>query len=156
MRALLLFTALPVPWVAGFAFNLYDLGFYGLYPRQKFHSVDLEPPAPKITRWDSRCDSGNLFITPRGPSVQGLARGPVILDAKGNLIWMDNDKFHQAMNFKVQQYKGEDYLTFWTKTKKTKKTKKGKKKMKTKKSYVLVGPPPFLSRVDQYTSDLSA
>jgi hypothetical protein len=26
------------------------------------------------------------------------------------------DKFGQAMNFQVQKYKGQDYLTFWTGT----------------------------------------
>ncbi|KIX98770.1 uncharacterized protein Z520_05231 [Fonsecaea multimorphosa CBS 102226] len=34
----------------------------------------------------------------KGPLVSGPARGPVILDAKGNLVWMENDKFEQAMN----------------------------------------------------------
>lgn len=41
--------------------------------------------------------------------------GPAMLDARGNLIWME-DKFGQAMNFQVQKYKGQDYLTFWTGT----------------------------------------
>ncbi|KAI1611574.1 ASST-domain-containing protein [Exophiala viscosa] len=98
MRSSLLFAALFLSWVGAFSFNTYDLGFHGLYPRQHFHTVDFEPPAPKITRWDSRCDSGNLLLTPRGPSVRGSARGPVMLDARGNLIWMDNDNFEQAMN----------------------------------------------------------
>ncbi|CZR69900.1 uncharacterized protein PAC_19800 [Phialocephala subalpina] len=132
MRSFLLFAALPVPWVATFSFNAYDLGFHGMYPRQHFHSVDFEAPAPKITQWDSACDPGNLLLTPRGPLVTGPARGPVILDARGNLIWMDNDKFKQAMNLNVQKYKGKDYLTFWTKSKKNSNAKH------SKKSYVLL------------------
>lgn len=138
MRSSLLFTAIPVLWVAAFSFNSYDLGFYGIYPRQYFHSVEFEAPAPKITRWDSRCNSGNLLLTPRGPSVVGAARGPVMLDARGNLVWMDNKRFEQAMNLNVQKYNGQDYLTFWTKTKKTSHAKH------SKKSYVLVGPTTFL------------
>lgn len=149
MRSLLLFAASLVSGVAAFSFNAYDLGFHGIYPRQKFHTVDLEPPAPKITRWDSRCDSGNLLLTPRGPSVKGPARGPVMLDARGELIWMDNKKFEQAMNLDVQEYKGQDYLTFWTKTKKTAHSK-------SKKSYVLVGQASFPCRVLGYPADLSA
>ena len=39
--------------------------------------------------------------------------GPVIMDARGELVWME-DKFGQAMDFKMQHYKGQDYLTFWT------------------------------------------
>ncbi|KAE8442498.1 hypothetical protein EG329_003279 [Mollisiaceae sp. DMI_Dod_QoI] len=132
MRSFLLFPALPIPWVAAFSFNAYDLGFHGMYPRQHFHSVDFEPPAPKITKWSSECDSGNLLLTPRGPLVSGPARGPVMLDAKGNLIWMDNDKFEQAMNLNVQKYKGQDYLTFWTKKKKSSHAKH------SKKSYVML------------------
>ncbi|KIW83543.1 hypothetical protein Z517_02788 [Fonsecaea pedrosoi CBS 271.37] len=132
MRSFLFFAALPIHWVTAFSFNAYDLGFRGIYPRQHFHSVDLEAPAPRITQWDSRCDSGNLFLTPRGPFVNGAARGPVILDARGNLVWMEHDQFEQAMNFNVQKYKGEDYLTFWTKTKKKRHSKH------SKKSYVLL------------------
>lgn len=106
-----------------------------MYPRQSFHSVDFEPPKSKITKWDPACDYGSLFFTPRGPLVNGAARGPVITDPKGNLIWMDNDQFEQAMNFNVQKYKGEDYLTFW------RKAKKGAHKGFPKKSYVMVCAP---------------
>ncbi|KAH8811268.1 ASST-domain-containing protein [Xylogone sp. PMI_703] len=130
MRSFLLFAALPASLAAGFSFNAWDLGFSGLYPRRHFHSVDLEAPAPKFTHWDDRCDPGHLLLTPRGPSVTGKARGPVILDARGNLIWMETDKFQQALSLEVQKYKGEDYLTFWMKTK--------TKKNKTKKSYVML------------------
>ena len=169
MRSVLLFTAVPVSWVAAFSLNAYDLGFQGLYPRQHFQSVNFQPPTVKTTQWDDKCDSGNLFLTPRGPYVTGKARGPVITDPKGNLIWMDNHKFAQAMNFNVQTYKGEEYLTFWTKQKpkkhakhlknskdkdpqdpdseepndaevhESKKIKDSKKPKKSKKSYVMVG-----------------
>ncbi|RVX72947.1 hypothetical protein B0A52_03300 [Exophiala mesophila] len=133
MKFLLLCAAFFAPWAAAFSFNSYDLGFHGLYPRQHFHSVDLEPPAPKITKWDSRCDTGgSLLLTPRGPWVTGAARGPVILDPRGNLVWMGNGQFEQAMNLNVQKYKGQDYLTFWTKIKKSRNAKH------SKKSYVML------------------
>ncbi|KIW73069.1 hypothetical protein PV04_01216 [Phialophora macrospora] len=141
--SLLLFAttlAIPGSLVTGFEFNAYDLGLQGIYPRHRFHSVDFEAPKPKITRWDSRCNDGNLLLTPRGPYVQGKARGPTMLDARGNLIWAGNDEFEQVINLNVQKYKGEDYLTFWTKVKKNKlkhqnkkhKNKKGKDKDKDK------------------------
>ncbi|PBP23733.1 hypothetical protein BUE80_DR005412 [Diplocarpon rosae] len=47
---------------------------------------------------------------------------------------MDNDQFHQAMNLNVQRYRGEDFLTFWTKQEKSKKN--GGKK--SKKSFVML------------------
>ena len=140
MKFSILLAALLVPaGTVAFSFNTYDLGLSGLYPRQRFQSADFEPPVPKITRWDSRCYSGNVFLTPRGPLVSGKSRGPIILDAKGNLVWMDNKQFKQAMNLNVQSYKGKDYLTFWTKTKKN---KKGGHKKHSKKSFVLVCCPP--------------
>lgn len=139
--------------------NAYDLGFRGMYPRQHFQSVNFEPPATKVTKWDDRCDDGNvLLMTPRGPLVEGNARGPVITDAKGNLIWMDNKKYEQAMNLNVQTYKGQDYLTFWTKHKKNKhkKGKDGKKKKKSKKSYVMVGLASCPFHTHEHASDLLA
>jgi hypothetical protein len=142
MKPFLFFAALPAPLVAAFSLNAYDLGLQGWYPRQHFESVALEPLKPKITQWDSRCDYGSLFLTPRGPSVQGAARGPIILDAKGNLVWMGSGKFEQAMDLNVQRYKGKDYLTFWNKEKKM---KKKDKKQHSKKSWVMVGTPSPLS-----------
>ncbi|CAL3973431.1 unnamed protein product [Diplocarpon coronariae] len=140
MSSLALVAALPLlaSPVAAFALNTYDLGLRGLYPRQHFHSVNLEPLQPVITQWDARCDYGNLFFTVRGPSVQGLARGPVITDARGELVWMDNDQFHQAMNLNVQRYRGEDFLTFWTKHDHSKRKKKNGARKKSKKSFVML------------------
>lgn len=131
MKSILL-TACLLTTSTAFSFNAYDLGLHGLYPRQHFHTVDLQPPVPRITRWDSRCDPGHLFITPRGPLVTGAARGPVVLDAKGGLLWMDNTRWTQAMNLNVQRYKDKDYLTFWTKT------VTPKSNAKSKKSFVMV------------------
>lgn len=110
---ILLFTSLSSPSRA-FSFNAYDLGFRGLYPRQYFQSTDLQPPVMRIDRWDSRCDEGYLLLTPRGPLVTGSARGPVVMDSRGELIWMDHTRWSQAMGLNVQRFRGEDYLTFWT------------------------------------------
>jgi hypothetical protein len=35
-----------------------------------------------------------------------------MLDPKSSLVWME-DKFGQVMNFNVQKYNGQDYMTFW-------------------------------------------
>jgi hypothetical protein len=135
MRASLFFAAFPVTSVVAFSITAFDLGFYGIYPRQRFHSVDFEAPVLKITQWDPRCDSGNLLLSPRGKAVS--APGPVMLDASGNLIWME-DKFGQAMNFNVQKYKGQKFMSFWMGTDHA---------AHSNGSYVLVGPSHFLFRV---------
>lgn len=70
--------------------------------------------------------------------MSGVARGPAILDAKGELIWMDNTVFTQSMNLNVQTYKGKEYLTFWSKRVKTKHGKDSVKAKEPKTSYVMV------------------
>lgn len=93
-----------------FKSRAYDWGFYGVYPRQSFRSFPLRPPRLNFLQWDEECDHGYTLLTPRGTLVWNPA--PVILDARGELIWMD-DRFGEVMNMKVQDYKGEKYLTFW-------------------------------------------
>jgi hypothetical protein len=61
---------------------------------------------------------------------------------------MENQQFEQAMNLNVQQYKGQDYLTFWTKKKKTSHSKH------SKKSYVLVWFHSPASEFAKYITDV--
>ncbi|THY31789.1 hypothetical protein D6D01_02802 [Aureobasidium pullulans] len=138
IKFVLLLTALYTSLVVAFSSSSYDVGLRGIYPRRHYHTVDFEPPALRTTRWDSRCDYGSLFITPRGPWVSGAARGPAILDAKGELVWMNNTVFTQSMNLNVQTYKGKEYLTFWSKRVKTKHGKNSVKAKEPKTSYVML------------------
>lgn len=144
MRAFLVFATLPFPFVVTFSLNPFDLGFLGFYPRQRFHSVAFEPPTPKQTQWNDRCDFGYLFLTPRGWAVP--SPGPVMLDAKGNLVWMEN-KFGQALNFNVQKYKGQDHMTFWTGTDSAGVTING--------SYTIVGFLLLPNSIHENSSDIS-
>jgi hypothetical protein len=88
----------------------YDLGLYGAYPTQSYFSFDLLSPRVEILQWDARCDQRMTFLTPRGLSV--TTPGPVVLDARGNLVWMEQ-KWGITTNLQVQQYHGNSYLTFW-------------------------------------------
>lgn len=88
----------------------YDRGLFGIYPRQWYKSFKQGAPLLNFLQWDDRCDTGMTFMAPRGVMV--YHPGPVIMDAKGELVWME-DKYGQAMDFKMQHYKGQDYLTFW-------------------------------------------
>lgn len=90
----------------------YDAGLYGAYVDHEYISSDRTPPKVNFLRSES-CDPSFTFISPRGKSVP--EPGSMILDAQGELIWME-DRFGQAMDFRVQQYRGEDYLTFWAGT----------------------------------------
>lgn len=88
----------------------YDWGLYGAYPRVSYNSFASASPWLNILKSDERCDAGYTLIEPRGDSVP--YPGPIILDNEGNLVWMET-KYGQAMDLKVQTYKGNDYLTFW-------------------------------------------
>jgi hypothetical protein len=91
--------------------KMYDLGLYGAYPHISYASFDLVSPRAEIEEWDARCDNGDLILlTPRGRSVP--TPGPMIVDAEGNLVWMES-KFGEVMDMKMQAYNGEQYLTFW-------------------------------------------
>lgn len=39
-------------------------------------------------------------------------QSPMIHDAQGNLVWM-NATYGETFGLTMQQYKGQDYLTFW-------------------------------------------
>ena len=93
-----------------------DNGTYGSYPVRTFETEE-ELAAPRVNwvQWSPECDDGRSYlISPRGGSLN--KPGPMILDADGELVWtkhFDNDFGGQAYDFKVQQYQGRDYLTFW-------------------------------------------
>jgi hypothetical protein len=91
--------------------TLYDWGFYGASPTQSFVSSDLIAPRVTAPRVSERCEEGYVFLTLSGKSVG--PPGPTILDARNELVWRSED-YQVTTNLKVQRYRGEDYLTFWS------------------------------------------
>lgn len=90
---------------------VFDIGAFGAYPAETYASFHLGGPKARHPVWDPVCDQGLVLMTPNGPSV--ARPGPVILDSRGELVWM-SDGFGTTANLKVQHYKGEDYLTLWS------------------------------------------
>ncbi|KAF7552463.1 hypothetical protein G7Z17_g4296 [Cylindrodendrum hubeiense] len=88
----------------------YDWGYYGSFPHRDYKSFGAQSPSPLLVRTDERCDDGYVFVEPRGVYVE--TPGPVMLDNAGELVWMQT-LWGQAMDVKVQSYKGKDYITFW-------------------------------------------
>lgn len=95
--------------------NLYDWGFYGLYPKTTFKSYELDAPRLNFLTWDEQCDDGYYLLSPRGSIVSSPA--PVILDGRGNLVWTTEGttfgKGRGITDFKVQMYQGKPHLTLW-------------------------------------------
>ncbi|KAF2774079.1 hypothetical protein EJ03DRAFT_240441, partial [Teratosphaeria nubilosa] len=99
-------------WLApSLEIGFYDLGFYGAYRTQDYISFGLKSPQASIVRWDDTCDHGYVFLDPSGPSPDH--KGPLIIDARGNLIWT-SDEYETTTNSKIQEYRGREYLTFWS------------------------------------------
>ncbi|OGE52880.1 hypothetical protein PENARI_c009G00103 [Penicillium arizonense] len=88
----------------------YDLGAQGLGPTKDYVSFDQESPIVEISPPGAQCDPRYTFLAPRGDSV--AHPGPMILDSAGELVWT---KWNggTTQDFKVQRYKGEDFLTYW-------------------------------------------
>lgn len=91
--------------------SIFDLGVFGTYPTQNYVSFPLPGPQARHPQWDQKCDQGLILLTPNGPAVE--RPGPMILDAMGGLVWMEDD-YGATANLKVQRYKGQDYLTLWS------------------------------------------
>lgn len=89
----------------------YETGDLGGWPHQVYRSSPVIGPVLNYMQESEQCyrRGGYTMITPRGNSVS--TPGPVILDEQGNLVW--TKYYGSSYNLKVQQYRGEDYLTFW-------------------------------------------
>ncbi|KAL4744396.1 hypothetical protein BDW72DRAFT_92940 [Aspergillus terricola var. indicus] len=113
---LYLFHLFVVPQLSRFDFRAdlswYDLGAYGFGPSRGYVSFQYESPLVQIAQTDNGtgCDARYTFLAPRGDSV--AHEGPMILDAQGELVWMKHN-WDTTHDFKVQRYRGQDYLTYW-------------------------------------------
>lgn len=114
LSLLYLFYIFVLPQILRFRFrsglSWYDLGLYGFGPSQKYISFEYESPVVEISQRDAGCHPGLTFLAPRGDSI--AHPGPMILDAQGNLVWMKHN-CNITMDFKMQRYRGQDYLTYW-------------------------------------------
>ncbi|KAJ5374390.1 hypothetical protein N7517_006396 [Penicillium concentricum] len=111
---LVAFYLFAVPQLLRFRFRTdlswYDLGAQGFGPDQNYISFDQESPIVEITPSGAKCDRRYTFLAPRGDSI--AHPGPMILNADGELVWTKWNR-GTTQDFKVQRYKGEDYLTYW-------------------------------------------
>lgn len=101
-----------IPYIADEA---YDRGTFGSYPSQGYQSSELRGPRVNILTSSDRCYNNDtlVFLNPRGHNVVP-GPNPMILDQAGNLIWtLDGREFGETYNLNVQEWNGEQYLTFW-------------------------------------------
>ncbi|KAI5206990.1 hypothetical protein AUEXF2481DRAFT_90828 [Aureobasidium subglaciale EXF-2481] len=97
---------------ASWGSTAYEWGLLGRYPQQSFKSAPLHPPLTNTVQWDEQCAQGYTLLSLRGTAVSEPAA--IMLGGHGELVWMDESFGPYVMNLKVQKYKGEQYLTFWS------------------------------------------
>lgn len=94
--------------------DAFDAGSYGPYPIHTYMSTDVVSPRLNILSSSPECRNDLYWVlSPRGRSVS--EPGAMILDSGGNLIWAKSG-YDQVYNLQVQEYMGENYLTFWAGT----------------------------------------
>lgn len=90
--------------------SLYDWGWHGISPLQRYRSFHQRSIKPNLIRKNSRCSTDLLFVEPRSKSgVHPL----MIFNNDGHLVWMPSQsEFHNARDFQVHSLKGQRYITF--------------------------------------------
>src|SRR5829696_2522808 len=69
---------------------------------------DLRPPAVVVNTRARGQARGHVFVAPK---LGRGEHGPMIVDDMGRPVWFRNGLY--ALDFKVQEYKGEPVLTWW-------------------------------------------
>jgi Arylsulfotransferase (ASST) len=79
---------------------------------QSFRSrPDLRPPTVTVTAQSPAAAAGEEFVAPYAGPGQA---GPMILDARGGLVWFKAlPTYTSAANFQVQEYHRKPVLTWW-------------------------------------------
>lgn len=91
-----------------------DLGSSGMTPMRRYHSFDHASIDVRfLARDDQRCSREQLFLATRGSDTEP---GAVILDHTGELVWRQPRMAAEVHDFRVQEYNGERFLTFWAGT----------------------------------------
>jgi hypothetical protein len=84
---------------------------FGSYPYKTFESSDLMSPVLRRPYDSPHCyDDNYIFLAPRGYEVPHPA--VMIMNNAGEMIW-EHYVEGQGYNLKVQEYQGEQVLTFW-------------------------------------------
>ncbi|RDW57800.1 hypothetical protein BP5796_12601 [Coleophoma crateriformis] len=92
----------------------FDQGKFGPYPNRSYVATpQLIAPTLNFLQSSPQCDNGTYtMVCLRGDRIPTTAKSPMILDDKGQLVWM-NASYGETFALGVQKYNGSDYLTFW-------------------------------------------
>ncbi|KAI1266581.1 Arylsulfotransferase-domain-containing protein [Xylariaceae sp. FL1019] len=94
----------------------YNAAEYGVFPRLKFKSVDLDAPMLQVTTWNKERISksgSHIFIRHDGNHNAAEDAAPLILSAEDLSVVYINRTFDAVFDVRVQQNGNQSYLTFY-------------------------------------------
>ncbi len=71
---------------------------------------DLSAPVVAVTRANAAVAPGLIFLTPNNGTAPD---GPLIVDDRGEPVWIHPESVHAAVNLRAATYRGEPVLTWW-------------------------------------------
>lgn len=88
-----------------------DMGTSGMAPMRRYHSFGHDSIDVRfLARDEQRCSRDQIFLATRGSDTEP---GAVILDHTGEVVWRQPRMAAEVHDFRVQEYKGQKFLTFW-------------------------------------------
>ncbi len=75
-----------------------------------YQSFDHASIDVRFSHRDPRCSKEQIFLATRGSNTEP---GAMILDHAGKLLWRQPKLAAEVHDFRVQEYRGENFLTFW-------------------------------------------
>ncbi|TGO38598.1 hypothetical protein BHYA_0071g00080 [Botrytis hyacinthi] len=94
-------------------YDTFNIGGYGDWPKQHYHSSDLTSPLFLVNKWNESAISNHSHIF-MSPTLDGEEKSPMIFSSKDlSLVYADH-AWHGGSDTKLQFYNGKPYLTFWS------------------------------------------
>ncbi|KAJ1332007.1 Arylsulfotransferase (ASST) [Microdochium nivale] len=91
----------------------YEKQAYGMHPFQAYRTLSTDVPKFNILQSSPQCATSlYTFLAPRGKEIH--IPQATIYDNDGRLVWTSAYERQQLYDLKVQIYKDEPYLTFWS------------------------------------------
>ncbi|THV53352.1 hypothetical protein BGAL_0053g00200 [Botrytis galanthina] len=94
-------------------YDTFNLGGYGDWPKQHYHSSDLTSPLFLVNKWNESAISNHSHIF-MSPTLDGEEKSPMIFSSKDLSLVYADPTWHGGSDTKLQFYNGKPYLTFWS------------------------------------------
>lgn len=91
----------------------YEKEAYGKHPYQAHRTLSHDVPKFNILQSSPQCATSlYTFLAPRGKEM--ITPQATIYDTDGRLVWTSAFERQQLYDLKVQTYRDQQYLTFWS------------------------------------------